>query len=145
MQDKDKKLQDKSKVSGVLPVKDGWNEEVLEQYVAKQIRYYRQKQRITQKELGEALGVSFQQIQKYERGENRISAGRLFILAQALKVPYSLFLGYEQYDDFSLDSQYACWLSHMQNIKNPQSLSLLLRLTIHLAEECSGGNRSTVS
>jgi transcriptional regulator with XRE-family HTH domain len=44
---------------------------------------------MTQKELGKALGVSCQQIQKYERGENRVSAARLFDTCKALNVSLS--------------------------------------------------------
>ncbi len=44
-----------------------------------------------QHQLGAAVGVSFQQIQKYERGHNRVSASRLFDLADALAVPIDYF------------------------------------------------------
>ena len=46
---------------------------------------------LNQTELGEALGVTFQQIQKYEKGANRISASRLFDLSRVLDVPLSFF------------------------------------------------------
>ena len=46
---------------------------------------------LNQTTLGKAIGVSFQQLQKYERGVNRISASRLFILSRALEVPVSFF------------------------------------------------------
>src|SRR6185437_3215853 len=46
---------------------------------------------LSQTKLGEAIGVTFQQIQKYERGTNRISAGTLHALSQALGVPISFF------------------------------------------------------
>ena len=46
---------------------------------------------MTQGELGASVGVSFQQIQKYEQGINRIGAGRLKVLAAALGVPASHF------------------------------------------------------
>jgi transcriptional regulator with XRE-family HTH domain len=41
---------------------------------------------ITQERLGELLGVTFQQIQKYESGRNRVSAARLFEICEALEV-----------------------------------------------------------
>lgn len=44
---------------------------------------------ISQVELGKRLGVSFQQIQKYESGRNRVSAGRLFDICEVLKVSLS--------------------------------------------------------
>lgn len=49
---------------------------------------------LSQGELGEALGLTFQQVQKYERGANRVSASRLLELARLLEVPIAFF-----YDD----------------------------------------------
>jgi transcriptional regulator with XRE-family HTH domain len=49
---------------------------------------------MSQEKLGEKLGLTFQQIQKYEKGINRIGASRLFDLAQVLGVPVQFF--YEQ-------------------------------------------------
>lgn len=46
---------------------------------------------LSQEKLAEACGVSFQQVQKYERGQNRLSASRLFRVAQVLGVPISYF------------------------------------------------------
>lgn len=48
---------------------------------------------LSQSELARAVGVAFQQLQKYETGANRISAGRLFALAQRLGVPVGYFFG----------------------------------------------------
>ncbi len=47
---------------------------------------------LSQKELGSHLGVSFQQIQKYEKGSNRVSAGRLQEIANILEVPITFFI-----------------------------------------------------
>jgi len=46
---------------------------------------------LRQEQLGAAIGVCFQQIQKYERGQNRVPVSRLFDLAQALDVPVEYF------------------------------------------------------
>ena len=46
---------------------------------------------MTQEQLGEELGLTFQQIQKYEKGTNRIGAGRLYELGTALGVPVTFF------------------------------------------------------
>jgi transcriptional regulator with XRE-family HTH domain len=46
---------------------------------------------MSQERLGEALGLTFQQVQKYERGVNRIGASRLFDLARVLDVPIGFF------------------------------------------------------
>jgi transcriptional regulator with XRE-family HTH domain len=56
-------------------------------YIAAQIRTHRITLGFSQAALGEKLGVSFQQIQKYESGTNRVSASRLFDICKTLKVP----------------------------------------------------------
>jgi transcriptional regulator with XRE-family HTH domain len=57
------------------------------------VRALRITQRISQVELGARLGITFQQIQKYEKGTNRISAGRLQRIAKVLAIPMSSLLG----------------------------------------------------
>ena len=60
--------------------------------VGKNVRTLRAKRRISQLELGDALGLTFQQIQKYEKGTNRVSASRLTHIAKALKIPVSALI-----------------------------------------------------
>lgn len=59
--------------------------------LGKRIRLRRVEIGISQDELGQSLGVSFQQIQKYEKGVNRVSTGRITEIARALDVPISFF------------------------------------------------------
>lgn len=59
--------------------------------IAKRVRALRLQRGLSQTELSDALGVTFQQVQKYERGMNRISAGRLFRIAEVLDVPVAFF------------------------------------------------------
>jgi transcriptional regulator with XRE-family HTH domain len=61
----------------------------VDKYIGKRMRAQRQALGISQEQLGQELGVSFQQIQKYETGRNRVSAARLFDLCRALKIPLS--------------------------------------------------------
>ncbi len=58
--------------------------------VGQNIRIYRQKAKLSQTELGARIGVTFQQVQKYEKGTNRVGASRLARIAHALKVPIPL-------------------------------------------------------
>src|SRR5689334_19072685 len=60
-------------------------------HVGSRVRLRRTLSGLSQEKLGEAIGLTFQQVQKYERGANRISASRLFALSQALDVPVSFF------------------------------------------------------
>ncbi len=59
--------------------------------LGKRIRLRRVEQKISQAELGDKLGVSFQQVQKYEKGVNRVGAARLQQIANALDVPVTFF------------------------------------------------------
>lgn len=65
--------------------------DVIDKHVGKRIKERRRELDISQQEIGEILGVSYQQLQKYESGHNRISAGRLFLLAYLLKVDITYF------------------------------------------------------
>jgi transcriptional regulator with XRE-family HTH domain len=59
--------------------------------LGQRIRLRRIEQDISQAELGDKLGVSFQQVQKYEKGVNRVGAARLQQIATALDVPVTFF------------------------------------------------------
>ncbi len=59
--------------------------------IGRQIKKHREARNISQKELGSVLGVSYQQIQKYESGKNRISAAYLYHIALHMKVPITDF------------------------------------------------------
>ncbi|MGO9847683.1 MAG: helix-turn-helix domain-containing protein [Methylocella sp.] len=60
-------------------------------HVGRRVRTARFAQRISQEELAEAVGVSFQQIQKYEKGVNRIGTARLNAIAKFFDLPVSYF------------------------------------------------------
>ncbi|MGR0185382.1 helix-turn-helix domain-containing protein [Azospirillum aestuarii] len=60
-------------------------------HVGARVRLRRTLLGMSQEKLGDALGLTFQQVQKYERGANRISASRLFDLSRVLDVPISFF------------------------------------------------------
>lgn len=65
-------------------------------HVGRRVRHRRWMVGMTQQQLGDIVGIKFQQIQKYETGMNRISASRLWDIAQALEVSISFFFeGFE--------------------------------------------------
>src|ERR671928_685236 len=59
--------------------------------VGARLRLRRNMVRLSQEKLGQAIGLTFQQVQKYERGANRIGASRLHELSRVLDVPISFF------------------------------------------------------
>ncbi len=63
----------------------------IDVHVGSRVRLRRTLVGMSQEKLGEAIGLSFQQLQKYERGSNRIGASRLFDLARVLDVPVGFF------------------------------------------------------
>lgn len=63
----------------------------IDKHVGARLRLRRSVMEMSQSELGEKLGVTFQQVQKYERGSNRIGASRLFNVARVMEVPVAYF------------------------------------------------------
>ena len=76
--------------------------------MGQRIRARRIEKRISQDELGEAIGISFQQIQKYEKGVNRVSAGRMVQIAEVLCTTTQALMG-----------------ASATEISNPHALSML--------------------
>ncbi len=65
--------------------------EPVDKRVGQNISIFRNAKGISQTELGNAIGVTFQQVQKYENGVNRVSSSRLVKIAKTLNVPISSF------------------------------------------------------
>lgn len=63
----------------------------IDRHVGLRIRMRRKELGMTQDKLAQALGLTFQQVQKYERGANRVSASKLWEMARALKAPVAYF------------------------------------------------------
>ena len=63
----------------------------IDRHVGSRVRMRRMLAGISQEKLGDALGLTFQQVQKYEKGSNRISASRLQQIAKMLGVPVAFF------------------------------------------------------
>lgn len=77
--------------------------------VGARMRIRRKELRMSQAELAERLGVSFQQVQKYERGANRVSASMLVRAAHALDCPAGALLGEDQ--EQALDAEFLSMLA----------------------------------
>ena len=64
---------------------------LVDEYIGKRLKLRRVMLHMSQHELASMIGVTFQQVQKYESGANRISASRLFIIAKVLQVDIAFF------------------------------------------------------
>ena len=71
---------------------------LLNQHLGKKLRLRRTSLGLTQTQVAQAINVTFQQIQKYEKGTNGVSSSRLMQISQFLKVPITFF--YEEYKDY---------------------------------------------
>lgn len=77
----------------------------IDLHVGGRLRRRRRLLGLTQQQLGDCIGIRFQQIQKYESGANRMSASRLFELAEALDVPVQYFYdGLQSRGEAALDA-----------------------------------------
>jgi transcriptional regulator with XRE-family HTH domain len=107
----------------------------VDRYVGARIRERRIMLGLTQQQLADLIGVTYQQAHKYERGINRVSAGRLFEVAQVLSVPVSFFFdGLEQENDRSISPRERMCLelarnfAQIPNERHQEALSQLARV-----------------
>ncbi|WP_421710352.1 helix-turn-helix domain-containing protein [Algihabitans sp.] len=63
----------------------------IDQHVGRRIRQARALRGLSMEKLAQALGISYQQLQKYEVGSNRVSCGRLWLIGQTLDLPIGFF------------------------------------------------------
>lgn len=92
----------------------------LDQSFGRTLEYFRKLTGVSQAELGKALGVSAQQIQKYESGINRVSVGRAKRISQALDVPLMILLDVaDRRKDWRLDRLTQQMIRDFQRIDEP--------------------------
>ncbi len=81
----------KSRGRGKQPGTRGGGPDPIDIHVGKRIKLRRTLLHISQEQLARDIGVTFQQVQKYESGHNRVSASRLFDISRVLNTPISYF------------------------------------------------------
>jgi transcriptional regulator with XRE-family HTH domain len=86
----------------------------IDVHVGNRIRMRRLLLGMNQETLANALGLTFQQVQKYEGGANRVSASRLSAMAEILGVPISYFFGDLRPDDSEVSPEDQRWREHLQ-------------------------------
>jgi transcriptional regulator with XRE-family HTH domain len=127
----------------------------IDAHVGSRVRLRRQLLKMSQEKLGDELGVTFQQVQKYERGSNRIGASRLYSLSNVLDVPVSFFFeglsgvaagGVAESDqspivyDFIQSSDGVALAEAFSRIKTPKVRRRVLELVRSLADEDEAEN-----
>jgi transcriptional regulator with XRE-family HTH domain len=103
----------------------------IDVHVGSRVRLRRTLLGLSQEKLGEAIGLTFQQVQKYERGANRIGASRLFELSRVLDVPVSFF-----FDDLQpgmMEAMESAASSSLEvAVGNPEPDQMMRRETLEL-------------
>jgi len=98
---------------------------LLNQYLGKKLRLRRTSLGLTQTQVAQAINVTFQQIQKYEKGTNCVSSAKFLQLANFLKVEIKFF--FEDYQDFSAANQ--------NEVKQSLNYSFLAKLLSQLSSD----------
>jgi transcriptional regulator with XRE-family HTH domain len=94
----------------------------VDQLIGQRIRLARKRAKLSQTELGQAIGVTYQQVQKYENGTDRVAASRLFQIAKVLEVtPAALLVETEEEVGASplLDEMAMSLAAEFSRIKSP--------------------------
>ena len=119
-----------------------------DQYFGDRIREARIAAKLTQKELGELIGVSYQQLQKYEDGTNRINGARIEKLLSALNRPFNYFCpsatDIRTHSDPELTSvltskEGQAMVRAYSHIKSPKKRRILLDTALAFSEEQANG------
>jgi len=124
----------------------------IDVYVGSRIRLRRNFLGMSQEKLGEQLGITFQQIQKYEKGTNRVGASRLQAISEILEVPVSFFFeeapgssvveGLAEneinYIDFCSSTEGVQLMRAFTHIKDPKVRRKIIDLAKALSDESAG-------
>jgi transcriptional regulator with XRE-family HTH domain len=123
-------------------------------HVGARLRLFRIERGMSQTEMAQGVGLTFQQVQKYEKGTNRVSASKLFEFARLLKVPvHAFFAGLEGEDPqpapdmirhaSRLDYEIVGLLSRLDNSRIKQKLRAVLEALTAADEEAPTPSHST--
>ena len=117
----------------------------VDRLVGDRIRRRRILMGLTQDQLGESLGISYQQIQKYETGANRVSAGRLYLIAARLDVSPGWFFdpvksdaSSDDFDELGSSRLLMEFVRSFARIKDERLKTVLVSLVRAMAEEEDG-------
>ena len=102
--------------------------------IGQKIREFRLQAGLTQEKLAEELGITFQQIQKYERGVTKVNLVKLQQLSEALKLPISALFQEVSYSAFQLTEDEKQLLQSFRKIKSTEYRNSILEIMAGLAK-----------
>lgn len=118
----------------------------LDVEIGARVRHIRKMRGLSQTDLGHAIGVTFQQVQKYERGSNRISSSALIFIARALEISPGVLLGEETEEGAAVDWRLLAeegaheFMQAIGKIRSPEDRRIVYELAKSLAK--NGEQRS---
>ena len=89
----------------------------IDKHVGSRVRMRRMMLGMSQEKLGDSLSLTFQQVQKYEKGTNRIGASRLQQISYILQVPVSFF--FEGAPNVAVSGARTVWAKHLRRLTSP--------------------------
>ncbi len=104
----------------------------IREIIGNNLRYFRTNAGYTQQDLAAHLGITFQQVQKYEWGINRLSADDLYILANFLKIPIAYFFQELQIVNHMQDNETLDFVRSIRAIENKVLRKIILKLITSL-------------
>ena len=149
-------MPDGGRVMGLRPLMRKKLPNPIDKHVGSRVRMRRMMLGMSQEKLGDGLGLTFQQVQKYEKGTNRIGASRLQQLSNILQVPVSFFFegvpvssaNNEEADDalvdvnqFLTNSDGLALVKAFSQIKNPKVRRRIAELAEEIAEALQDSHR----
>lgn len=102
--------------------------------VGRKVRQARQEKAMSQEQLGDHLEITFQQIQKYERGINRVSASRLYDIAEFLEKPVNWFFETEAVEIIA-DKDFVRFYGMYLKIRHLPQTKIIIRLMLSLVKD----------
>ena len=107
----------------------------IESAVGEKVRFYRITAGMKQRDLAKILGISYQQVQKYETGKDKISISRLHDISDALEIPLMSFIGEGEVADISHSRQTLRLMEYFSAISDERSRQLVVDVVKSLAEK----------
>jgi len=105
--------------------RDAEKEKIIDKHVGMRLKLLRLAQKMSQTELGDAVGISFQQIQKYERGSNRIGASRMWHFCEIFEThPNYFFDGLNESVSLPEDKESESAIGHLMNRQTHRLITL---------------------
>lgn len=103
--------------------------------IGSKIKLYRQKAGITQEGLAEILGVSFQQIQNYENGKNKLNTDKIQLLCNALNISPSMLFSETKMQHYTLSSEEESLIAYFRAIKSEDKKECVIVLANALRKQ----------